>query len=56
MAGFDDLGVFYSDNFAFGDQAESDGQRADFEHVKKLFKDFIRQFHEGNFVYSYRYV
>lgn len=54
MAGFDDLGVYYSDNFSFGDQDQSDVQRTDFQHSKKQFKDFIRQFHEGNFVYSYR--
>ncbi|XP_035205917.1 DNA replication licensing factor mcm5-B-like [Stegodyphus dumicola] len=54
MAGFDDLGVYYSDNFSFGDQADSDAQRADFQTSKKRFKDFIRQFHEGNYVFTYR--
>lgn len=54
MAGFDDLGVYYSDNFSFGDQAETDVQRANFQHVKQRFKDFLRTYHENNFVYSYR--
>ncbi|XP_054715712.1 DNA replication licensing factor mcm5-A-like [Uloborus diversus] len=54
MSGFDDLGVFYSDNFAFGDQSETDSQRTDFQAAKRRLKEFIRQFHEGNFVYYYR--
>lgn len=56
MAGFDDLGVYYSDNFSFGDQAESDSQRTDLQAAKRRFKDFIREFHEGNYVFNYRYL
>ncbi|KAK3092794.1 hypothetical protein FSP39_007290 [Pinctada imbricata] len=52
MAGFDEAGVFYSDNFGSEDQTD-DGQ-INRQQVKKRFKDFIRQFHEGNFSYRYR--
>ena len=52
MAGFDDAGIFYSDNFATDDQP--DEHQIDRVHVKKRFKEFIRQFHEGNFSYRYR--
>lgn len=52
MAGVDDLGVFYSDNFGFDDPPDTD--RIDLLAVKQRFKDFIREFHEGNYVYCYR--
>ncbi|XP_071079760.1 DNA replication licensing factor mcm5-like [Haliotis cracherodii] len=52
MAGFDDAGIFYSDNFGSEDQPD-EGQ-INRTQVKKRFKDFIRQFHEGNFSYRYR--
>lgn len=48
------MGVYYSDNFSFGDQAESDVQSTDLQAAKRRFKDFIRQFHEGNYVFCYR--
>lgn len=54
MAGYDDLGVYYSDNFSFGDQAEGDIQRTDLQAAKRRFKDFIRQFQEENYVFCYR--
>nr|XP_018901469.1 PREDICTED: DNA replication licensing factor Mcm5 [Bemisia tabaci] len=47
---FDDAGVFFSDNF---DDNQSGGQ-VNLQGIKKKFKDFIRQFHEGNFSYKYR--
>ncbi|XP_008555386.1 DNA replication licensing factor Mcm5 [Microplitis demolitor] len=51
MNDFDAPQVFFSDNFA------SDEQRDDqlkLQTYKRKFKEFIRQFHEGNFNYKYR--
>jgi DNA replication licensing factor MCM5 len=53
MAGFDDAGVFFSDNF--GSEDQNDDNQISRQQVKKRLKDFIRQFHEGNFTYTYRY-
>lgn len=50
--GFDDAGIFYSDNFGTDDQ--TDDQHIDRQQVQKRFKQFIREFHEGNFSYHYR--
>ena len=52
MSGFDDAGVFFSDNFGAEDQ--QDENQANLQAVKKKFKDFLREFHEGNFNYKYR--
>ena len=52
MEGFDDAGLFYSDNF--GGEENTDENSVDLLRVKKRFKEFIRQFHEGNFSYKYR--
>ena len=49
--GFDDAGVFYSDNFGTDEQSED---QIDRQQVKRRFKQFIREFHEGNFSYKYR--
>jgi len=52
MEGFDDAGIFFSDNFG------NDDNRSDtinLQTVKKKFKDFLREFHEGNFNYKYRF-
>lgn len=54
MAGFDEGGVFFSDNFASEEQ--TDENQINRQQVKKRLKDFIRQFHEGNFSYTYRYI
>ncbi|XP_043190642.1 DNA replication licensing factor mcm5-like [Amphibalanus amphitrite] len=51
MSGFDDAGVFFSDNFGAEDHDEN---QANLQAVKKKFKDFLREFHEGNFSYKYR--
>lgn len=51
MEGFDDAGLFFSDNF--GDDQQSAGQ-VNLQAVKRKFKEFLRQFHEGNFNYKYR--
>uniref|UniRef100_A0A0B7A8Y5 DNA replication licensing factor MCM5 n=1 Tax=Arion vulgaris TaxID=1028688 RepID=A0A0B7A8Y5_9EUPU len=50
--GFDDAGIFYSDNFGADDQ--TDESQIDKQQVKRRLKQFIREFHEGNFSYRYR--
>ena len=50
--GFDDPGIFFSDNF--GSEEQNNEDQINRQQVKKRFKDFIRQFHEGNFSYRYR--
>ncbi|KAA0198464.1 hypothetical protein HAZT_HAZT005630 [Hyalella azteca] len=52
MEGFDDPGIFFSDNFASEDNSERN--QANFQSIKKKFKEFLREFHEGNFNYKYR--
>lgn len=52
MEGFDDAGIFFSDNFnPDNDQNEN---QINLLAVKKKFKEFIRTFHEDNFYYKYR--
>jgi DNA replication licensing factor MCM5 len=53
MEGFDDPGIYYSDNF--GSEEQANETNINNQAIKKKFKDFIRQFHEGNFNYKYRY-
>lgn len=50
MSGFDDPGVFFSDNFA----PEDNQNEINLQNIKKKFKEFIRQFHGDNFNYKYR--
>ncbi|KAH7972068.1 hypothetical protein HPB52_006162 [Rhipicephalus sanguineus] len=52
MAGFDDAGVFFSDNFS--SENTQDDSQVNLQAVKRRFRDFLRQFHEGNFNYRYR--
>ncbi|KAG5899519.1 hypothetical protein JTB14_008208 [Gonioctena quinquepunctata] len=52
MEGFDDPGVFFSDNFSV-DENQGDAQ-VNLLAVKKKFKEFIRQYHTENFNYKYR--
>ncbi|KAJ8973055.1 hypothetical protein NQ317_011335 [Molorchus minor] len=52
MEGFDDPGVFFSDNFSV-DENNADLQ-VNLQAVKKRFKEFIRQYHTDNFNYKYR--
>jgi len=52
MAGFDDPGIFFSDNF--GSEDQHDEGQANRQQTKNRFREFIRQFHEGNFTYRYR--
>lgn len=51
MEGFDDAGVFFSDNFNPEEQA---GNQINLQAVKKMFKEFIRTFNEDNFHFKYR--
>ena len=55
MSGFDDHGVFFSDNLDNNDTSVDTGN-ANRQQIKNRFKDFIRQFHEENFNYRYRFV
>lgn len=52
MAGFDDPGIFFSDNF--GSEDHQDESQINRQQTKNKFREFIRQFHEGNFSYRYR--
>jgi len=52
MAGFDDPGIFFSDNF--GSEDQHDEGQVNRQQTKNRFREFIRQFHEGNFTYRYR--
>ena len=52
MEGFDDPGIFFSDNFA--SESNADREQTNFQAVKRKFKEFLREFHEGNFNYKYR--
>lgn len=52
MDGFDDAGVFYSDNF--GKSVNPDGG-INLQAVKKKYKEFLRSYHEDGFNYKYRY-
>ncbi|XP_023022934.1 minichromosome maintenance 5 [Leptinotarsa decemlineata] len=52
MEGFDDPGIFFSDNFSV-DENQSDVQ-VNLIAVKKKFKEFLRQYHTDNFNYKYR--
>ncbi|CAO1427742.1 unnamed protein product [Diamesa serratosioi] len=52
MEGFDDAGIFFSDNF--GGEHQQDANQINMLQVKQKFKDFIRTFNEDNFHYKYR--
>ena len=54
MEGFDDPGVFFSDNFGVDDN--QDDLQINRQQIKNRLREFIRQFHEGNFTYTYRFV
>jgi len=51
--GFDQSEVYYSDPFGSED-AGHDPHATNIAEVKKRFRDFIREFHENNFVFPYR--
>lgn len=52
MEGFDDAGIFFSDNF--GQDNQQDINLINLQQVKSKFKNFIRTFNEDNFFYKYR--
>lgn len=52
MDGFDDPGIYYSDQL--GSEETTSETIVNNLAIKKKFKEFIRQFHEGNFNYKYR--
>ena len=52
MEGFDDPGIFFSDNF--GPESSAEREQTNFQVIKRKFKEFLREFHEGNFNYKYR--
>lgn len=54
MEGFDDPGVFFSDNFTADDNPSD--TLINLQTIKKKFKEFIRQYHTENFNYKYRFV
>lgn len=51
MEGFDDVGIFFSDNF---NPDNENGTQINLQAVKKKYKEFIRTFNEDNFHYKYR--
>lgn len=54
MEGFDDAGVFFSDNLLGDGQQGQDGNQINMQAVKKKYKEFLRTFNEDNFFYKYR--
>lgn len=54
MEGFDEAGIFFSDNLL--GEGHQDGNQINMQAVKKKYKDFLRTFNEDNFFYKYRYV
>uniref|UniRef100_A0A8C3G4J4 DNA replication licensing factor MCM5 n=1 Tax=Cyclopterus lumpus TaxID=8103 RepID=A0A8C3G4J4_CYCLU len=58
MSGFDDPGVYYSDNFGGGDGHGGDEGGLKKTQIKKRFREFLRQFRVGTdrtgFTYKYR--
>ena len=52
MSGFDEGEVLYSD--VFGSEDQLDQNQLTRTAAQKKFKKFIRDFHEGTFVYPYR--
>lgn len=56
MSGFDDPGIFFSDNFGSTEE-HTDNRQAQRTVTKKKFRDFLREFHvttEGGVTYAYR--
>uniref|UniRef100_A0A3P9PKG6 Uncharacterized protein n=2 Tax=Poecilia TaxID=8080 RepID=A0A3P9PKG6_POERE len=58
MSGFDDPGVYYSDNFGGGEAPGGDEGGQKRVQIKKRFREFLRQFRVGTdrtgFTYKYR--
>lgn len=54
MAGFDDLGVFFSENLLTEEESNISSSNANSNAIKRRFKEFLRQYHCGDFQYKYR--
>lgn len=59
MSGFDDPGVYYSESFGGGEAPGQDEGGLNRIHIKRRFREFIRQFRVGTdrtgFTYKYRW-
>lgn len=53
MAGFDEMGIFFADNLGGNDNVD-EFNTENVHSIKRKFKEFLRNFHDGNFVYKYR--
>lgn len=53
MDAFDDVGLFFSDNFEDDGQQQQNNQ-INLQQVKNKYREFIRTFCEANFSYKYR--
>lgn len=53
MSGFDDLGVYFSGQIAT-DEGESSLGQNNSNVIRNRFKEFLRNFHLGDFQYKYR--
>jgi DNA replication licensing factor MCM5 len=51
MEGFDNAGIFFSDNFG---EENHDENAINLQAVKNKFKEFLKKFNEDNFHYKYR--
>ena len=51
--GFDQTEVYFSDPFG-SEETATDPHATNVVETKKRFRDFIREFHENNFVFPYR--
>lgn len=55
MAGFDDMGIYFADNLG-ANEANDEFNAESVHSIKRKFKEFLKEFHDGNFVYKYRWV
>ncbi|XP_074593439.1 minichromosome maintenance 5 [Brevipalpus obovatus] len=53
MDGFDDPGVYYSDNLS-SFQDGNENSLMNLTAIKRKFRDFLKQYHEGNLIPKYR--
>ncbi|KAH7645851.1 DNA replication licensing factor mcm5-A [Dermatophagoides farinae] len=54
MSGFDDLGVYFSGNIVTDEDGDNTLAQSNVNVIRRRFKDFLRQFHSGDFQYKYR--
>lgn len=53
MAGFDDMGIYFADNLG-SNEANDEFNSENVHGMKRKFKEFLKEFHDGNFIYKYR--